>query len=36
VSCEVAFPELEPEISEPVAEGWELGEHVKEEEFTRR
>jgi len=35
VSARFRFPRLEPEFPRPLREPWEVGEHVKEEEFTR-
>jgi NAD+ synthase (glutamine-hydrolysing) len=35
VSCDFAFPDLEPELATPEQPDWETGPHVKEEEFTR-
>ena len=35
VSCEFAYPDIEPEPTTPRQAAWETGPHVKEEEFTR-
>jgi NAD+ synthase (glutamine-hydrolysing) len=35
ISCDFAYPDLEPEPTGPTPSDWETGPHVKEEEFTR-
>ncbi len=35
IHCDFDWPEIEPEICTPQSAGWETGDHVKEEEFTR-
>ncbi len=35
VSCDFAWPDIEPETPHPEAAAWQSSRHVKEEEFTR-
>lgn len=35
VSCDFSYPDIEPQVPQPQWAAWELGSHVKEEEFAR-
>ena len=35
VRCEFVYPDIEPQVPQPQFAAWELGSHVKEEEFAR-